>query len=250
MSPDEDPAAGDAPVIPFSLGDGVVLVVWTFLAQIVVALALAPLQLAGLEFDDPLVVAVATVGGSLVTLGGVLGWLGLRGRLSWQLIGSALPAPRHLLQGLGAGIVGLVVVFAYQFGVDQIVGPLPPPQQSVLQLIRDGGVAVAALAVTVAVALAPVVEELVFRGVLFQALQRRWRLWPAVFGSAVVFALAHVELYLPPFADPPSPWALGALVLLAAWLAGVFARTRSLVVPVVAHAAFNGVVILVALSVG
>lgn len=235
---------------PFALGDGAALVIWTFLAQFVVGVVFAPLTLMGLDLTAPALSSMLILSGSVVTLAGALGWLRLRGRLDWRLLGAAVPAPRHLLQGVGAGMVGLVVVFGYQYGLDQLIGPLPPPQQSILELIQDGGVITAVVAITVAVALAPVVEEVVFRGVLFRAFERRWRLWPALTASAVVFALAHVELYLPPFASQPSPAALGALVLLAAWLAGVFVWSRSLVVPTVAHGVFNGAVILLAMVVG
>jgi len=41
---------------------------------------------------------------------------------------------------------------------------------------------------------APSCEEVVYRGLLWGALERRWGPWVALTVSAVVFALAHLEL--------------------------------------------------------
>lgn len=84
--------------------------------------------------------------------------------------------------------------------------------------------------VTVACVLAPVAEEMVFRGVLFPALARRWG---AGFGTAVsagLFAAIHVY----PFAIPP-------IFVLAIVLARLYVRSGSLWVPIAAHALFNGI---------
>jgi len=82
-----------------------------------------------------------------------------------------------------------------------------------------------------AVALAaPVVEELVFRGFLFTRWGRRFGVRRGLVFSALLFALLH-------FALQP----LGALGL--GFVAGLlYLRTRSLLVPFVAHATVNGTI--------
>ena len=82
-----------------------------------------------------------------------------------------------------------------------------------------------------AVLFAPVAEETLFRGVLFKALDREWRGWRAVAGSALFFAVYHPVLaWLP----------VGALGVCCALL---FRRTGSLAPAVALHMAYNAVVI-------
>ncbi len=86
------------------------------------------------------------------------------------------------------------------------------------------------MAFLVAVVLAPLTEEIVFRGILLSSLDRRWGSTVAIVGSSALFAAMHVSLY----AIPP----IFVLALILGWL---FVRTRSLTVCIVAHAAFNGI---------
>jgi hypothetical protein len=85
----------------------------------------------------------------------------------------------------------------------------------------------------VAVVLAPAVEELFFRGALFPWMIRRAGFWSAVFLNAFFFAAIH--MHLPSFVP---------LFLLSAIFCVVYARTRSLLVPICMHACFNGISLL------
>lgn len=231
--------------------DGLLLVLWTFLAQAMVATAIVSvLLLQGRTqeslMQDPILLLSTALAAQPVAFLGALAWLRVRGRLGWRVMGSARPAARHVGMGLGAGLAGLAIVLVYGLAMDQLLGPLPQPEQFVLQQITQGDTAALVLGVSMAVIAAPLVEELVFRGVLFQGLRERLSVRSAVIVSAAVFALAHVELY----AVGVTVGRLvnvGSLALLGAWLAGVFHLARSLVVPAVAHAVFNGVVIVLSL---
>ena len=72
-------------------------------------------------------------------------------------------------------------------------------------------------------------EELVFRGVLFDAVQSQWGAWGTLIGTAILFGLGHIHGY------PPG--------LLGACLAAVFGFvlgalrlwTGGLLLPIVAH---------------
>lgn len=69
--------------------------------------------------------------------------------------------------------------------------------------------------VVLVVTLGPVVEELLFRGVLLSALLQRWSVWPAVLLTSALFALAHLSgLGFHWYAVPQ----LFLLALLLAWL--------------------------------
>jgi uncharacterized protein len=90
-----------------------------------------------------------------------------------------------------------------------------------------------ALGVFALVVLAPLGEELLFRGLLLRALVRRVRFWPAALISSVAFAAAHADAYL------LWPRAI-ALVLTGLALAWLY-RWRGYWAAVVAHASVNAV---------
>lgn len=88
-----------------------------------------------------------------------------------------------------------------------------------------------ALTVAAVVVLAPLGEELLFRGLLLRALVRRVRFWPAAAISSLLFAAAHADAYL------IWPRAL-ALVLTGVVLAWLY-RWRGYWASVTAHATVN-----------
>ncbi len=106
---------------------------------------------------------------------------------------------------------------------------LPGPDIDPSRLFPPGPAGIAT-AFVVAVVLAPLTEEILFRGVLLSALKARWGTGVAIFGSSALFAGMHVS----PYAIPP----VFVLALVLGWL---FVRTRSLTVCIVAHSVFNGV---------
>jgi hypothetical protein len=77
--------------------------------------------------------------------------------------------------------------------------------------------------------IAPLVEEFVCRGWLMPALLVRWRPSRAIGLSALVFGLMHLN-----------PWQFFYALYLGAWLAWVYARTRSVWPCVAGHAVNNG----------
>jgi membrane protease YdiL (CAAX protease family) len=84
-----------------------------------------------------------------------------------------------------------------------------------------------------AVIFAPMVEELLFRGVLLRALLRKFPPAAAVIGSSVVFALVHYV------GDPNTLPFLPALAGLGAVLAVVTLKTGDLSMAIWIHAGFN-----------
>jgi len=86
-----------------------------------------------------------------------------------------------------------------------------------------------------AVVLAPIIEEFVFRGVLFKVFwQRTGRVWLSAFVSGYLFAVIH-----PQFLGGILP-----LTVLGAILALVYAHTRSLLPCIVIHTIHNGLITL------
>lgn len=86
------------------------------------------------------------------------------------------------------------------------------------------------LVVLVVIFLAPVAEELFFRGVVFNAWLREGGVRWAFIGSTLLFALIHLSIA-----------AFVPILLLGFALAWIYRRTQSLLAPIALHATFNGI---------
>lgn len=243
--PREQRPGGDL-LVPFSVLDGVVLVVWSLLGQLLaVSIVLVALDLAGVDptgLAGPSLGAVTAVTQSLV-LAGAFAWLAGRGSWSWRIFGSRRPSTVHVLLGLGGGLLAFAVSFGVIVTGDALVGPLESPGQALLEAEMLQGSALV-LTFLVAAVLAPLLEEVIFRGVLFQALGRRVGWVAGALVSSLVFAVVHLEVVLPLGVE--SIVYGTALLGVGLVLVLVFHRSRSLLTAVVAHATFNGLQLVLA----
>ena len=90
----------------------------------------------------------------------------------------------------------------------------------------------AAWMVALAVIAAPLFEEYLFRGLVFKGLRRTMKPAFAILASAAIFAIVHPPLsFLPVFG-------LGVAAALA------FESSGSLLAPILAHALYNGAMVL------
>jgi uncharacterized protein len=122
--------------------------------------------------------------------------------------------------------LALVAVYAVSTVHDAIIHP---KQQQIIGEFPHNAAGIA-LFVLVAVVMAPLFEEIFFRGFLFQGLAQSFGwVWGAT-GSAAVFAAAHLQLsvFVPLFA-------------LGFGLAWVFKRTGSLWANIALHSLFNAI---------
>lgn len=214
-----------------TVGDGLVLVAWLVLGQILlygIALGIGAVDGAGGTGERFVQVAILSA-----VLASALAWLGIRGRLSGALAPVRAVRGRDLAVGLGAGIAGFVVLLVALGLLFQFVG-FESPRQQALEDVLAGGVD-ALLAVVLAVLLAPALEEVVFRGALHQGLRHRTGFWPAALISSGVFAAVHLEVVT------SSPVFLVQLFLLGVLFAWLLERTGNLAAPIVAHLVFNAI---------
>lgn len=80
---------------------------------------------------------------------------------------------------------------------------------------------------------APIVEELIFRGLILQGFRRNYNGFVAVFMSALLFALFHLN-----------PWQFPATFLLGLLLGWLVIRTNSIIVAIIGHSINNTLVLL------
>lgn len=188
---------------------------------------------AGFGAPDFLMFMAASFGASAVALRVVLS----DRRGTWASLGLTFREwKRCAAIGAGAFVafwpVHIAVAWAGAWALEHFQIHLP--EQAEVRLMAETQDVALLLAVGLhALVVAPIVEEFFFRALLLPLLERRMRGWLAAGLSAAVFAAAHGN------ARATVP------IFLLGWaLAYVYQRTRSLVAPVVFHAAFNAVTIL------
>lgn len=165
-----------------------------------------------------------------------------------RLFGPTRPTGKTIAYGIGAGFVALVV---FAFGLGNLLQLIANALQTELPEVQEGFRELAAedsaapLLVFGAVAVGPFAEELFYRGMLFPALRRRLPLWPAMGLSGVLFGLSHLQTTLEGYL-----LVLIIIIPLGMFLAWIYERRGSLVVPVLAHAVFNVVQIVFLLRTG
>jgi membrane protease YdiL (CAAX protease family) len=137
---------------------------------------------------------------------------------------------RLLLGGAGGAIlVALPIAVLFALGAYEPV------------LVR--AVSPALLGVAAFLGIAATLEELAFRCLLFQVLERSWGTGVALAVQAVLFALQHLENVERGGAADAATMLLSVTVLGLLW-AGVFVLTRNLWVAVANHAAWNFTILL------
>lgn len=227
----------DHPSLPIGAAIGALVVL---VASLLVGKALIDWLV---RYDWPLIAYVAIL--ALVGYGPSLAWgayvrhrwgsqqltsLGLRFRwidLAW--------GPLTWLAAIGAQLVLGAVVLVFDI-------PLSSNVDSAAELDADRAYLIATLAT--AVIAAPLIEELVFRGLVLRGFLSRMSPAIAIGLQGVLFGVAHV--------DPVRGWGNLGLALVLSGVGVVFGvsayLTRRLGPTVIAHAIFNGVVLAIVLS--
>ncbi|MDX2080035.1 MAG: CPBP family intramembrane glutamic endopeptidase [Terrimicrobiaceae bacterium] len=167
----------------------------------------------------------------------LIGFLVMRGRNPVEAFGLNWRAWRtEAVLVPAALLVAMPFIVAAQWLAYQISGPETTPQPIVTFLLENPGwrerLAVAAVAIVVA----PLVEELIYRGCVYGICRQYVGRIPALVFSAVVFAVIH--------GHAPS---LVGLFVLAVALTLLYERTGSLWAPIALHAVFNSLTIAAAI---
>lgn len=117
-----------------------------------------------------------------------------------------------------AGSINAIVIFLF---------PMSADEQEMMQEMVSGGV----LGTFFGCLAAPILEEMLFRGVILRSFLRQYSRTRSILWSSVIFGMAHMNLY-----QLTTAIAIG---ILAGWL---YERCRSLWPCILLHAAYNTVV--------
>lgn len=135
--------------------------------------------------------------------------------------------------------IGLAIIL---YGAAFLLTILFGGQGTALDRLVESSRAAALMIAFLAVATAPIVEESIYRGILYPALERISGAKVAVILVTVLFAVPHVPQYWPNFA------VIASITLLSVALTVLRARTGRLLPCIAVHLVFNGIqsVIIVA----
>lgn len=115
-----------------------------------------------------------------------------------------------------------------------LIGFFGGPRTDLDRILESSRAAAVTLAI-IAVLTAPLVEELIYRGLLYSAFQRVFGQWAAIGIVASMFAGLHVVQYW------PNVGAISSIALLSLSLTLIRARTGRLLPCFIVHLVFNGV---------
>ena len=240
---------GDLPAVRWGAWEaiGVFFVGNLVIAQVVVGtIVLGVMGVGSGQPIEGLPQIVATVAADVAFLGAMLVWLTWKARDWRRLVGIAFgeKGARDAAVGFGLGallyvVVGVVVavpllsIFRLLFGAN-----VSPPEQI------PGGLSINAKLLTafLALVLAPITEELFYRGIFYRSLRDRHGVLVGAVVSAVLFGASHVV---------DAPWRdvvflQTLMVFTGVGLALIYERRANLVADIAAHMAFNviGIVII------
>ena len=148
-------------------------------------------------------------------------------RRVWPEVRAGIGFGLLLYPGLVFGVVIIVTALLEAFTAEDVSAPRQIPAH-----LSAVGVAVT---IVYAVVIAPIHEELFFRGILFRSLRDRYGFGIGAVGSGAAFGLIHYV---------PGPWyssllLISVMVVTGIALAYLYERRGNIVASVVAHATFN-----------
>lgn len=228
-SPERHGLAEQPPKPAFVWGMGEAAVVVALAAAVLLACGLLGVRLAQ-RSAGPVGLAAVLAFAYLLAIG--VPWL--RARMRGSTLGEATllrPAPIGpvFAIALATAIAGRVAVAVWVGVLGLFHVRLPGADADPSKLFGSGASGLL-LALAVVAIVAPLAEEIVFRGVLLRAIEAASGERVALVVSSVAFSLVH----LTPFAMPP-------IFVFALMLGVVYTRTRTLWTPVLAHALFNAI---------
>ncbi len=174
------------------------------------------------------------VGAGVVMLG-ILGW-NLREPARAMRIGLFAPSRLSLAETALTAFTLLIGAFFLNWLYATYVVPGAEMQADLQAILKalDGTTMGVVLKVVAVVILAPLIEELLFRGYLQTALTEKVNVHIAIWASAFIFSIVHLQ-----------PTAIPALMVLGAAFGYIYHRTGSLKTCILLHMVNNGLALAV-----
>ncbi|NLB53137.1 MAG: CPBP family intramembrane metalloprotease [Syntrophomonadaceae bacterium] len=158
-------------------------------------------------------------------------------KASFRDLGFKVPAKKELLYyGVGGGILLLMIVFLLSIPIAYLNPNLEPqPYEEILRELTQKTSVV--WLVIIGVVLAPLSEEMFYRGIIYPVFRRHLGPTWGIVISGIIFGLAHFDLWR------AIPLAIGGM-----GLCYIYEKTRSILVTTVAHGVWNLIMTLMVLQ--
>lgn len=177
------------------------------------------------------------LGGMIMVLGYGIVFTALMGykNLSYRALfhASSASKPATMLVLFPALGLTLPLIFMFMATLDaalMALFPMTPQERAMLDSLHAGSVTM----IVVICVLAPVLEEMLFRGIILRSFLGQYPKWAAILASAGLFGFAHMNIYQ----------YVGA-VIIGVFLGWLYERTKSLLPCIALHAAYNTACIMV-----
>lgn len=131
-------------------------------------------------------------------------------------------------------ILCVLISLLFSFSCNNIIGMSPLPKLSKAYEIASNAFYGSTLVIEIisSVIVTPIVEELIYRGIIFKRLKNMKKMPIAIFLSALIFAMMHFNIVQFVFA-----FVLGIVI------ATIYAKTNQILVCILCHMAINGLAV-------
>ena len=220
--------------LPLSVADLLLIVILALGgSRLVLPVLLAPLGITPMAEGGPGtgvilgLLALQTAFLFAVIYGVAVAWRGV----TWAELGFRPIDTRWIWRAVMVAIAAFPLVSFVSWLQMQVMGqPIQNPQMDLLKPERFGWDLYLGMLLTAGV-LAPIVEELAFRGLLYRWLRERLGIWIAAFGSAIGFSVLH-----------GIPGLIPAIAVLGLVLAWIYEITGTIWAPIIVHGLYNAIV--------
>ena len=224
------PVAVETPANPFRELRTRTLVPWVIVGTLVLYLAFGVVSLLSpIDLRDPAtgeIVAMMAGYGALATW---VAWVCRHSGVSVRRLVGRVPEGHKWLPALGILIATVAFSsgswFVIAYGLSHVAPGLLGWLLETIESVPDGTIAYHMAWIVVAVLVAPVLEEVVFRGVLLSRWGFKWGIRKAIIASAVLFGFLHANVI--------------GIAMVGLITAILYFQTRTLIVPMAFHAANN-----------
>ncbi len=204
----------------------IIAILLFFGIQILLGLLISPLLLLGIgTFSTGNSLLVLQILSSVVTMAVFIPWFFMENKYNrYELI------PRKGDAGVLSFVMIFVGTYAASFigtGITNITGlnTANETYDETFGLLTDGNPVLAFIALAVC---APILEEIVFRGIVYRNLRERLGFWASALITALIFGLVHMD-----------PYQIAAVLPLGFFFCYLYERFRKLWVPMLGHAINN-----------
>ncbi len=186
----------------------------------------------GIEYnlENPLVYFVMTSVISVFSLGGVIWYVMKNKGLNWDYIKGNSVKSILFYYKIIMLVIGLAIVVSEIDNLIQRIIPMSETYMDIFEGVLNNNLFLVFLALCI---VAPLFEELLFRGIILRGLLKKLEHWSAIFFSAFLFAILHMNIWQ----------GIGAFFI-GIFIGWLFFKTGSLYVAIFAHFINNLFVIL------